>query len=91
MASFEALEARAERHGEEIDHEYFEQRAPEGVEGTVPYRGEVAKVVASLVAGIKSGMSYSNARTIAELWHKAEFMRVTSLGHRESQPHAASD
>ncbi len=88
MASFEAIEARAERHGEEIDHEYFEQRAPEGVEGTVPYKGEVSKLVATLVAGLKSGMSYSNARTIAEFWEKAEFVRVTSLGYRENQPHA---
>lgn len=91
MASFEAIEARAERHGEEIDHEYFEQRAPEGVERTVPYKGEVAKLIASLVAGLRSGMSYSNARTIPELWEKAEFVRVSALGYRENQPHAAFD
>jgi len=88
MASFEAITARAERHGEEIDDEYFEQRAPEGVEGTVPYKGEVAKLVAQLVAGLKSGMSYSNARTIPEFWEKAEFVRVTPVGLRENQPHA---
>ncbi|MFN3217299.1 MAG: IMP dehydrogenase [Acidimicrobiales bacterium] len=88
MASFEALEARAERHGEEIDHEYFEQRAPEGVEGVVPYKGEVGKLVGTLMAGLKSGMSYSNARTIPEFWEKAEFVRVTAVGLRENLPHA---
>ncbi len=88
MASFEALEARAHRAGETVDDEYFEQRAPEGIEGTVPYKGEVAKVVASLVAGLKSGMSYSDARTIPEMWANAEFMRVTPAGQRENLPHS---
>lgn len=88
MASFEAIEARAARSGEDVDDEYFEQRAPEGVEGTVPYRGEVSKVVAHLLAGVRSGMSYSDARTIPELWENASFIRVTNNGVRENKPHA---
>jgi IMP dehydrogenase len=88
MASFEAIEARAARSGLDIDHQYFEQRAPEGVEGTVPYQGEVAKVVATLLAGLRSGMSYSNARSIPELWTNAEFIQVTANGIREGHPHA---
>lgn len=88
MASFEAIEARAARSGEDVDDEYFEQRAPEGVEGTVPYRGEVAKLVANLLAGLRSGMSYSDARTIAQFWDNAEFIQVTVNGVRENLPHA---
>jgi IMP dehydrogenase/GMP reductase len=88
MASFEALNARAAREGEVVDHEYFEQRAAEGVEGTVPYRGEVAKVVWKLVAGLRSGMSYSDATSVEEFWQKAEFIRITANGVRENQPHA---
>jgi IMP dehydrogenase/GMP reductase len=88
MASFEALDARAARGGEALDREYFEQRAPEGVEGTVPYRGAVDKVAAKLVAGLRSGMSYSDATTIEEFWRKAEFIQVTANGVRENQPHA---
>jgi IMP dehydrogenase/GMP reductase len=88
MASFEAIEARALRSGEVIDDEYFEQRAPEGVEGVVPYKGEVSKVITQLVAGLKSGMSYSNARTISEFWEKAEFIKITPTGLKENQPHA---
>ena len=88
MASFEALSARAARGGEAFDREYFEQRAPEGVEGTVPYRGAVDKVVSRLVAGLRSGMSYSDAATIEEFWRKAEFIQVTANGVRENQPHA---
>lgn len=88
MASFEAIEARAARSGEDVNSEYFEQRAPEGVEGTVPYRGEVAKVVAPLLAGLRSGMSYSDAATIPEFWSSARFIQVTNNGVRENKPHA---
>ena len=88
MASFEAIEARAARSGEDINEEYFEQRAPEGVEGAVPYRGEVSKVVANLLAGLRSGMSYSDARSIPDFWAKAEFIQVTANGVRENKPHA---
>jgi guanosine monophosphate reductase len=88
MASFEAIEARAARAGEDLEAQYFEQRAAEGVEGTVPYRGAVTKMVASLLAGVRSGMSYSNAATIPELWRRAEFIRVSENTARENRPHA---
>jgi len=88
MASFEAIEARAAREGEEIDAEYFEQRAAEGVEGTVPYRGEVSKLLGALMAGVRSGMSYSDARTIEEFWDVAEFVRVTPSVIQMNSPHA---
>ncbi len=88
MASFEALEARAAREGESIDAEYFEQRAPEGVEGSVPYRGEVGKVLGALMAGVRSGMSYSDARSIEDFWVKAEFIRVTPSVVAMNRPHA---
>jgi guanosine monophosphate reductase len=90
MASFEAIEARAQRDGEDLDDEYLEQRAPEGVEGTVPYRGEVSKLIWQLMAGLRSSMSYSNARNITEFQANAEFVQVTSLGHRENTPHATT-
>ncbi|MDG2261111.1 MAG: IMP dehydrogenase [Actinomycetota bacterium] len=88
MASFEAIEARAERQGEDIDDEYFEQRAPEGVEGSVPYRGEASKVIWQLMAGLRSAMSYTNARSIDEFHELAKFVRVSPLGYRENTPHA---
>ncbi|MDH5289153.1 MAG: IMP dehydrogenase [Acidimicrobiia bacterium] len=92
MASFEALEARAARSGAHADadasEEYFEQRAAEGVEGTVPYQGKVGRVVGRLLGGVRSGMSYSNARSIPELWNNAQFIQVTNNGVRENKPHA---
>jgi IMP dehydrogenase len=88
MASFEALERRAHRHGTELDEEYFEQRAPEGVEGTVAYKGSVVQMVNKLIAGVRSSMSYVDARTIEEFQRNAEFVRITNAGLTESHPHA---
>jgi IMP dehydrogenase len=88
MASREAIEGRASRAGTSVDAEYLEQRAPEGVEGTVPYTGSVAKVVGQLLGGLKSAMSYQDATTLAALRANAEFVRVTPLGLQENGPHA---
>ena len=60
---------------------------PEGIEGMVPYKGPLSTVVYQLVGGIRSGMGYSGAGTIPELWSKHRFVRVTSAGMKESHPH----
>lgn len=88
MASREAAEGRAERHGGELDDEYFEHRAPEGVAGLVPYKGEVVKVVGGLLGGVKSAMSYLDATDLAEFRGNASFIRVTAAGLAENYPHA---
>ncbi len=59
----------------------------EGVEAMMPAKGPVSEVVAFLSAGIRSGLSYSGARTIAELHEKARFIQITAAGYRESQSH----
>ncbi|MBC7644602.1 MAG: IMP dehydrogenase, partial [Thermoleophilia bacterium] len=64
-----------------------EQSVPEGVEAVVPYRGDAAKVVNQLVGGLRSAMSYSNARTIPEMHERAKFVRITAAGQIESRPH----
>jgi len=60
---------------------------PEGIEGMVPYKGPLSSFVHQLVGGVASGMGYCGARTIAELWERARFTRVTSAGQREAHPH----
>lgn len=64
----------------------LDQYVPEGEEMEFPLRGPVAEVVNDLVGGLRSGMSYVNAETIAELWDKAEFVRQTEAGRHESKP-----
>jgi IMP dehydrogenase len=60
---------------------------PEGIEGRVPYKGLLAEMVLQLVGGLRSGMGYCGCATIAELQQKAQFMRITSAGLRESHVH----
>lgn len=94
MASLEATVDRKVREsgakGREEDsvvEEVVEEVVPEGVEGLIPYKGKVDEVVKQLVGGLRSGMSYSGAHTLAELRAKAEFIMITPAGYKESLPH----
>jgi IMP dehydrogenase len=91
MASAEAALARAEREqpgrGWAEWEEAIEEVVPEGVEAVVPYRGDVGEIVFQLVGGLRSGMSYCNARTLEELRQNATFVRITEAGRTESGPH----
>ena len=60
---------------------------PEGIEGRVAYAGSLADVTYQLVGGLRSGMGYVGAGTLADLHTKARFMRVTTAGREESHPH----
>ena len=60
---------------------------PEGVEAVVPYRGSLAEVLYQHVGGLRSGMSYLNARNLPELRRNARFVRMTDAGRAESAPH----
>jgi IMP dehydrogenase len=64
-----------------------EKLVPEGIEGRVPYRGSLTSILYQLVGGLRSGMGYTGSRTIAELREKAQFVRITSQGLRESHVH----
>ena len=60
---------------------------PEGVEGWVPYKGEVTVVLDELVAGLKASMGYAGARNIQELWSKAKLAALSPSGAEEARPH----
>ncbi len=82
--------AAASRPAEGDDDTEFIPVVPEGVEAVVPLRDSAAQVVHALVGGLRSGMSYSDARTIADLHRNARFVRITPGGLRESLPHDVS-
>jgi IMP dehydrogenase len=63
------------------------QSSDEGVATTVDYKGPVAPILKSLERGIRSGLSYSGARTITELQACATFTKQTYSGVSESSPH----
>ena len=60
---------------------------PEGIEGRVPYKGPVSDTVFQLIGGLRSGMGYCGAESLAALRSRSEFVRVTQGGLRESHPH----
>ena len=60
---------------------------PEGVEGRVPYKGQLADTVYQLMGGLRSGMGYCGAPDIETLRQNGKFVRITGAGLRESHPH----
>jgi IMP dehydrogenase len=60
---------------------------PEGIEGRVPHRGPLEAMVYQLVGGLRSGMGYLGCGTIEELQTKAQFIRISGAGLRESHVH----
>jgi IMP dehydrogenase len=60
---------------------------PEGVEGQVPYKGAAATVLHQLAGGLRAAMGYVGAKNIEELHKKAEFVRISNAGLRESHVH----
>jgi IMP dehydrogenase len=73
---------------------YFQQEikdtlklVPEGVEGQVPYKGPVAHVLHQLIGGLRAAMGYVGAKNLAEFHDKAEFIRISGAGLRESHVH----
>ena len=60
---------------------------PEGISTTVPYKGSATNILKDLAGGIRSGLSYSGVRSLAELRSKATFVRQTHAGQSESSTH----
>lgn len=60
---------------------------PEGIEGRVPFKGNVANIIQMMVGGLKAGMGYAGCKTIKELQSKAKFIRISTAGTREGHVH----
>jgi len=60
---------------------------PEGIEGRVPYKGFLGEYVYQLVGGLRSGMGYAGAASLAELREQTRLTRITNAGLVESHPH----
>lgn len=73
---------------------YFQTNAkklvPEGVEGRVPYRGQLADVIFQLMGGLRSGMGYCGMPNIDTLRKKAQFVKISNAALIESHPHDIS-
>jgi IMP dehydrogenase len=86
MGSIEAMkEGSKDRYFQDAEEE-IAKLVPEGIVGIVPYKGSLKEVVYQFIGGLKAGMGYCGARTIADL-QQARFVRITGAGVRESHPH----
>ncbi|GIH04379.1 inosine-5'-monophosphate dehydrogenase [Rhizocola hellebori] len=94
MGSLGAMMARGPAAQSYSKDRYFqadvtsnEKLIPEGIEGQVPYRGQVSTVAYQLVGGLRQALFYSGADSIAELQKRGKLVRITSAGLKESHPH----
>jgi IMP dehydrogenase len=60
---------------------------PEGIEGRVPYKGPISSSIYQLVGGLRAGMGYCGCKAIPELHKKAQFIKISISGLRESHVH----
>jgi IMP dehydrogenase len=88
MGSLGAMRARGSSRDRYFqgDVEDVEKLVPEGIEGRVPYKGPLAAILHQLVGGLRQAMGYCGAATIEDM-KRAQFVRITAAGLRESHPH----
>jgi IMP dehydrogenase len=60
---------------------------PEGIEGQTPYKGPIQPVIHQLVGGLRAAMGYLGAPDIPSFQARAQFIRITGAGLRESHVH----
>lgn len=90
--SYRGMGSQAVMELNESSDRYFQKNAkkfvPEGVEAMTPYKGSVAQVLEQISGGIRSGMGYIGAETIADMVKQARFVQISAAGLKESHPHS---
>ncbi len=86
MGSIEAMRSGSrDRYAQ--DDEMEAKLVPEGIEGRVPYRGNIGAIIYQLVGGLRAGMGYTGSETIKQLQENAKFVKITNAGLQESHVH----
>jgi IMP dehydrogenase len=87
MGSLAAMkEGSKDRYFQDVEDD-IAKLVPEGVEGRVPYKGELADTIYQLTGGLRAAMGYCGVKNIAQLKTKTKFIKVTLAGLKESHPH----
>jgi len=86
MGSIEAMQKGSKDRYYQGDDE-DDKLVPEGIVGRVPYRGRLSENIQQLIGGLKAGMGYVGCRTLDELQEKAQFIKISAAGMRESHVH----
>ena len=80
------LKGSAERYFQDVNID-IQKLIPEGVEGQVPYKGQVSMVLNQLIGGLRSSMGYTGNENIKKMKTNCEFIKITSSGLKESHVH----
>jgi IMP dehydrogenase len=87
MGSIEAMQQGSkDRYYQDVEDD-IKKLVPEGIEARVPYKGTLSEVIYQMTGGLRAGMGYLGAGSIAVLKRDAKFVRITSSGIIESHPH----
>ncbi len=87
MGSIEAMkEGSKDRYFQDVEDD-IQKLVPEGIEGRVPFKGNLADTAYQMIGGLRAAMGYCGCKTIGEMKSKAQFTRMTEAGLRESHPH----
>jgi IMP dehydrogenase len=87
MGSIGAMQAGSKDRYFQEEAEDASKLVPEGIEGKVPYKGSLSAMIPQLVGGLRSGMGLTGSKNIDDLRTKAQFVRITNAGLRESHAH----
>src|SRR5213596_302344 len=90
MGSIGAMQAGSKDRYFQEDADEVSKLVPEGIEGKVPYKGSLSAMIPQLVGGLRSGMGLTGSRNVDDLRTKAQFVRITAAGLRESHAHDVS-
>jgi IMP dehydrogenase len=86
MGSISAMsKGSKDRYFQDVEDD-LKKLVPEGIEGRVPYKGNLSEVVHQMQGGLRAAMGYVGAAKIEDL-QMAEFVQITSASLRESHPH----
>jgi IMP dehydrogenase len=87
MGSMEAMKAGSrDRYFQDVEDD-IQKLVPEGIEGRVPFKGSLSETVHQMIGGLRAAMGYCGCHTIKDMKSKAQFVRMTDAGLRESHPH----
>jgi len=87
MGSVEAMkQGSKDRYFQDVEDD-VKKLVPEGIEGRVPYKGELNESMLQFIGGLRAGMGYCGAKDIATLQETSRFVQLTASGIGESHPH----
>ncbi|MEO6694523.1 MAG: IMP dehydrogenase [Ignavibacteria bacterium] len=87
MGSLDAMKkGSSDRYFQDVEDD-LDKLVPEGIEGIVPYKGNVSDTIYQILGGLRASMGYCGAKNISEMKTKTKFVRITNAGLKESHPH----